>query len=294
MSDNGQPVFLDYDQTALDAAYDQAAYAPNREQLIRRRASDSAAARVRIGTPERFAYGTSAIEKLDIYRAARDRAPIFIFIHGGAWRGGTARDCAVPAEMVGAAGAHYVVPDFAWVQDAAGNLMVLADQVRRAIAWVYRNACRFGGDPSRLYVCGQSSGGHLAAVALTTDWQHGFELPPDMIKGGMCISGMYDLAPVRLSKRSAYVAFDDATVEALSPLRHLDRLHTPLVVAYGTCETPEFQRQNREFAAAVAAAAKPVRLLVGEHYNHFELPETLGNPYGLLGRAALELMGLTL
>ena len=79
----------------------------------------------------------------------------------------------------------------------------------------------------------------------------------------------------------------------LSPIRHLDRLQAPLVVAYGTRETPEFQRQNREFAAAVEAAGKRVRLVVGEHYNHFELPETLGNPYGLLGRAALDLMGLT-
>ena len=109
----------------------------------------------------------------------------------------------------------------------------------------------------------------------------------------MCISGMYDLTPVRLSARNAYVAFDDATVAALSPIRHLDRLHAPLVVAYGTCETPEFQRQNREFAAAVETAGKKVRLLVAEHYNHFELPETLGNPYGLLGRAALDLMSLT-
>jgi arylformamidase len=65
-----------------------------------------------------------------------------------------------------------------------------------------------------------------------------------------------------------------------------------LVVAYDTCETPEFQRQNREFAAAVEASGKVVELLVGEHYNQFELPETLGNPYGLLGRAALDLMGL--
>jgi arylformamidase len=292
MRGNGPAVFLDYDQTALDAAYDQAVYAPNREQLIRRRASDSAAARIRIGAPERVAYGTAEVEKLDIYRAAPDRAPIFVFIHGGAWRGGRAEDCAGPAEMLGAAGVCYVVPDFSWVQDAGGNLIVLADQVRRAIAWVYRNAARLGGDPSRLHVCGHSSGGHLAAVALTTDWKREFDLPSDLIKGGMCISGMYDLAPVRLSKRSTYVAFDDATVEALSPLRHLDQLRAPLVIAYGTCETPEFQRQNRDFAAAVAAAGKPVRLLVGEHYNHFELPETLGNPYGLLGRAALELMGL--
>lgn len=295
MPAKGPLVFLDYDQAALDAAYDQAAYAANRDQLVRRRIADSAAARARVGAPERVAYGNAEIEKLDIYRppgAGSGRAPVFIFIHGGAWRGGRAEEYAAPAEMLGAAGVSWVVPDFSWVQDAGGSLMVLADQVCRAIAWVYRNAAQFGGDPSRLFVGGQSSGGHLAAVALTTDWRGDFDLPADIIKGGLCVSGMYELAPVRLSKRSAYVAFDDETVERLSPLRHLDQLHAPVVVAYGTCETPEFQRQNREFAAAVAAAGKPVRLVVGEHYNHFELPETLANPYGLLGRAALELMGL--
>ena len=293
MPEKGPPVFLDYDQAALDAAYDQAAYAPNREQLIERRIAASANVRRRIGEPERVAYGTAEIERLDIYRAGHDPAPVFVFIHGGAWRSGRSKDFAGPAEMFLAAGAHYVVPDFAWVQDVGGSLMVLADQVRRAVAWVVENIARFGGDPNRLYLGGQSSGGHLAAVALTTDWGRDFGLTADIIKGGVCISGMYDLTPVRLSARSRYVAFNDATVRELSPIRHLDRLQAPLVVAYGTCETPEFQRQNREFAAAVEAASKPVRLLVGEHYNHFELPETLGNPYGLLGRAALELMGLT-
>jgi arylformamidase len=294
MPDRDRKVFLDYDQAALDAAYNQAAYAANREQLIARRASDSAAARARIGAPERVAYGDAAIERLDIYRAPADRAPVFIFVHGGAWRGGRAEDCAGAAEMLLAAGVHYVVPDFSWVQDVGGSLMVMADQVRRAIAWVCRNAAGFGGDPSRLYLAGQSSGAHLAAVALTTDWQRIFDLPADIFKGGLCISGIYDLAPVRLSARSSYVKFDDETVAALSPIRHLGQLRAPLVIAYGTCETPEFQRQNREFAAAIAAAGKPVRLLVGEHYNHFELPETLANPYGLLGRAALELLGLNL
>ena len=294
MPEKASPVFLDYDQAALDAAYDQAAYAPNREQLIKRRIRDSELARQRIGEPERLAYGPAEIERLDIYRTRRDAAPIFVFIHGGAWRSGRSKEFASPAEMFLVAGAHYVVPDFAWVQDVGGNLMVLADQVCRAVAWVYRNASRFDDDPNRLYIGGQSSGGHLAAVAVTTDWQRQFDVPADIIKGGMCISGMYDLTPVRLSARSRYVAFDDATVAALSPLRHLDLLRAPLVVAYGTCETPEFQRQNREFAAAVEASGKVVELLVGEHYNHFELPETLGNPYGLLGRAALDLMGLAL
>ena len=292
MPEKGPPVFLDYDQAALDAAYDQAAYAPNREQLIERRIGESAMARRHIGEPERVAYGPAEIERLDIYRSAGAAAPVFVFIHGGAWRSGRSKDYAVPAEMFLAAGAHYVVPDFAWVQDVGGSLMVLADQVCRAVAWIYDNIARFGGDPKRLYIGGQSSGGHLAAVALTADWQCQFGLPADIIKGGMCVSGMYDLKPVRLSARSRYVRFDDATVASLSPIRHLDRLQAPLIVAYGTCETPEFQRQNPEFAAAVEAVDKKVRLLVGKHYNHFELPETLGNPYGLLGRAALELMGL--
>ena len=177
MPDKGPRVFLDYDQAALDAAYDQAAYAPNREQLIERRIRDSELTRLRVGEPERFAYGTEEIEQLDVYRTGRASAPIFIFLHGGAWRSGRSKEFATPAEMFLAAGAHYVVPDFACVQDVGGSLMVLSDQVRRAIAWVYHNAARLNADPTRLYVGGQSSGGHLAAVALTTDWQRDFGLP---------------------------------------------------------------------------------------------------------------------
>ena len=115
MPEKGPPVYLDYDQAALDAAYDQAAYAPNREQLIKRRIRDSELARLRVGEPERLAYGPTEIEQVDIYRAERDPAPAYVFIHGGAWRSGRSKEFASPAEMFLAAGAHYVVPDFAWV-----------------------------------------------------------------------------------------------------------------------------------------------------------------------------------
>jgi arylformamidase len=289
----GARVFLDYDQEALDAAYDQAAYEPNIEQMRKRWHSTSARTRARIGLPQRHAYGTAEVEGLDLFCAKRPHAPVFVFIHGGAWRAGTASQYSAPAEMFVRAGAHYVVPDFSWVQDCGGDLLPIADQIRRAIAWVYRNAASFGGDPGRLYIGGHSSGAHMAAVALTTDWAGEFGLPRDIIKGGMCSSGMYELAPVRLSHRSSYVAFTDAAVERLSPIRHLDRLDAPLIVSYGTYETPEFQRQAREFAAAVEAAGKPVELLVGENYSHMETPETLCNPYGLLGAAVLDMMGLT-
>jgi arylformamidase len=103
---------------------------------------------------------------------------------------------------------------------------------------------------------------------------------------------MYDLKPVRLSKRSDYVAFNDESEEKLSSQRRLNRLNCPVIVSYGTFETPEFQRQNREFAEAVKKAGKPVTLLVGEGYNHFEMAEMIGNPLSLLGAAMLEQMKL--
>ena len=285
-------VWLDMTQAELDAAYDQNAYAPNREQILARNAVNSERARARLGAPKRYAYGPTPVEGLDVYPTRRTGAPINVFIHGGAWRASLAKNNAIAAELFVNAGAHYVVPDFAWVQDVGGSLLAMADQVRRAVAWVYRNAADFGGDPERLYVSGFSSGAHLAGVLLTTDWSKDFGLPADMLRGGLCISGMFDLKPVRLSSRSSYVAFTDEMEHALSPQRHLDKLRAPLVVAYGTFETPEFQRQSRDFAAAVTAAGKRVELLVGEGYNHFELYETLANPYGLLGRAAVEQMGL--
>jgi len=288
----GPRVWLDLDQAELDAAYDQIVYAPNLPQITRRYATNSESVRKRLGAPQREAYGATPIEALDIYRAKRNNAPVHIHVHGGAWRGGLAKDHAYPAELFVNAGAHYVVPDFINVLEAGGNLLPMAEQVRRAVAWVYRNARSFGGDPGRIYLSGHSSGAHLAGVALCTDWRKGFDLPADLIRGGLICSGIFDLKPVRLSARSAYVKFTDEMEQALSSQRHLDKLAAPLIVAHGTLETPEFQRQSRDFAAAVNAAGKPAQLLVGEGYNHFEIIETLANPYGLLGRAALEQMKL--
>ena len=293
--EKGPRVFLDYDQIELDAAYDQTVYAPLEGQILQRLTSLSAAARERLGAPQRKAYGSSDVEKLDIYSPShgqRGKTPIFVFIHGGAWRGGAAKGYAYAAEMFVKAGAHFVALDFVNVKETGGDLRPMAAQARRAVAWVYQNAERFHGDPQRLYIGGHSSGGHLCAVALVTDWAKEFGLPADMVKGGLCMSGLYDLKPVRLSSRSSYLHVTDEIEEALSPARQIARLRAPIVVTYGGNETPEFQRQNRDFAAAVKGAGKPVELIAAADFNHFEMVESLGNPYGPNGRAALAMMGL--
>jgi arylformamidase len=298
----GPIVWLNMDQQELDDAYDQIVYAPNRDQVGKRRLANSAAALLRIGKPERFAYGPTPIEGLDVYRtphlsspASREGkgrgVPTAIFVHGGAWRNGAASEFTCLAEPFVDMGANFVVLDFTNVDAAGGSLFPMVEQVRRAVGWVFRNAEKFGGDRNRLYLISHSSGSHLAGCTVTHDWVKD-GLPLDILKGATLSSGMYDLKPVRLSKRSKYVNFTDVMEHDLSAMRHLDRLHTPLVLSYGTYETPEFQRQSRDFAAAVKAAGKPVELLVGEGYNHFEMLETLANPYGLLGRAVLNQMGL--
>jgi arylformamidase len=280
------------DQKELDDAYDQSKYAPNIAQVLRRYTANSEAVRARLGAPQRVAYGPSPIEMLDIFRTRSANAPVMVFIHGGAWRGGLAKDYAFPAENFVHAGAHFVVLDFINVIEAGGNLMPMIEQVRRAIAWTAKNAASFGGDPGRLDVAGHSSGAHLGGCALLTDWQKDFGLAPDVIKGATLCSGMYDLRPVRLSKRGDYVTFTDEIEAALSTQRHLDRLATPLSVLHGTLETPEFQRQTRDFAAAAKAAGKPIELVVADGYNHIEMNETLASPFGPFGRAALDRMKL--
>jgi arylformamidase len=289
---NDEAVWRSMSQRELDAAYDQSVYAANLDQVLRRYSSNSKAVRDRIGEPERFAYGDSAIEKVDVYLSLANRAPIHIFIHGGAWQSGFSRDYAFAAELFVNAGVHLVVPDFTNVRDTNGNLFPLVKHIRNAIAWVYRNAAAFGGDPERIYISGHSSGGHLAAVALTTDWQADFSLPNNIIKGGLIISGMFDLYPVSLSSRSGYVNFTDETLQQLSPQRNLDKLNTPIILAYGTEESPEFIRQSVEFAERATAAEKSIQVFVGENYNHFEILETLANPYGLLGREVLRQMAI--
>jgi arylformamidase len=288
----GPIVWLDMDQNELDDAYDQSKYAPNLAQIVKRYASNSEVVRAHLGAPKRLAYGAAPIEGLDLYAARQANAPIHVHVHGGAWRSGLSKDHAYGAEPFVHAGAHFLVIDFNNVVETKGDLMPMADQVRRAIAWVYKNAASFGGDAKRLYLSGHSSGAHLGGVALVTEWTKDFGVPKDIIKGAVLCSGMYDLKPVRLSARSSYVTFTDAVEEALSTQRHLERLDTPVELAYGTLETPEFQRQTREFAAAVKAAGKPVELHVGQNYNHLEMAETLASPYGLLGRAALAQMKL--
>lgn len=285
----GPKVWLDMDQAALDAAYDQAVWAPNQQQVHARReqASQEAFARLK---PQRFAYGEREIEAFDFYRGPKAGAGVAIFVHGGAWRTGVARNFAHLADTFTGFGLNCAVLDFNSIDDVGGDLLHMARQVRSAVAWIARNAATLGVDANRIFIAGHSSGGHLGGCILVTDWQKDFGLPANLLKGAVLMSGMFDLTPVALSKRSKYVNFTAETLEQLSAIRRLDHVRCPVVLGYGTEESPEFIRQTQAFAAALTGAGKPHEVHVAQGTNHFEMLEALHNPYGLLGSAARRLM----
>src|SRR5258707_2652830 len=115
-SAKGPLVWLDMDQKAVDDAYDQMVYAPNRDQVHKRNMFNSECVRGRLGAPKRHAYGSAPMEQLDLFPTSKPNAPINVFIHGGAWRTRAVKDYAFLAEMIVRAGGHWIGLDFDGVE----------------------------------------------------------------------------------------------------------------------------------------------------------------------------------
>jgi arylformamidase len=135
------------DQKELDDAYHQSVYAPNLQQITGRYATNSEATRMRLGPPRQYACGPTPVEGLDVYLTKRSDAPINVFIHGGAWRAGLAKNSAFAAELFVYAGAHFVALDFINVLDAGGRLMPMVDQVRAGSAGFIGTPTHSAGTP---------------------------------------------------------------------------------------------------------------------------------------------------
>ena len=286
-------VYLDYTQAELDAAYDQRVYAPNREEIVAWYGAEGARVRARLEMRRSVQYGNGEDETLDIFPAKSGSestfgAPVHIHIHGGRWTLFTKDEESFIAPTFVSAGVACVVPDFSNIPKVRIPEMVA--QVKSAIAWTYRNAASFGGDPERIHLSSHSSGSHLAGVALLTDWEKEFGLPGDVVKSALLVSGMYDMRPVMLSARSSYVKLTDEEVLALSAILQPERAHTPLTLVYGEKETPEFRRQPKAYAEVLATAGKPVKVIEVPGVNHFEILRQLGEPGSELARHALGML----
>ena len=283
-----QTVWRGMDLATLDREYNARASVPDFDAEYRRYVASSAAARAALRMVADQVFDPESGNALDWFAGAPG-GPVLLWIHGGYWRALSKAEQSCVAPGLVAAGAHVAVIDHSLAPAASLDLIV--HQVRTAAAWVARHAAEFGAGPSRLYVGGHSAGGHLTGMLLAPGWHASYGLAPDAIRGGITLSGIFDLEPIRLSHINAWMHLDPAAASRLSPLHHLPPPPaTRLLASYGELETSEFKRQTEQYAAAWSAAGHGAQLAPQPSRNHFDLVLALGDGHDPLCRAAAAFM----
>ena len=235
-------------------------------------------------------YGNDEPQKLDIFPATVDRAPILVDIHGGGWRSGSRNIRSFPASSVTKAGVMWVPIDYGLAPNYSIHQMV--DHVRSAIVWLYHNVSKYGGDPSKLYVSGNSAGGHLTGCILMPDWHKNFGVPSDIIKGACAISGVYDLQAL-VHAEYGYndeLGMDIETAQNFSPLFNLPTKGCPLIVSYGAREPNEFRRQSRVYYEAWKDGGFPATEIVVNGAHHFAMSRQMSDPNSALFQAVTKMI----
>lgn len=279
-----------WDADWLERQYNNRANVPDHPTVMARWDESSRLARSKMTCELDLPYGTSTAETLDVFPAARPDSPVLVFIHGGWWRSLDKRDFSFVAPAFVQAGAAVVVPNYGLCPSVSVSTIAL--QMVRALVWTFRNIARYGGDPQRIVVAGHSAGGHLAAMMVSCDWpSQGTDLPADMVKAGLSISGLFDLAPIaQIGFLKDDLRLTDEEVERLSPVR-FPAPASPLIAAVGADETPEFHRHNQLLREAWGPVAVPTIEEVPAT-NHFTVVHALVDPEQRLHRLALERLGL--
>ena len=268
-------VYKGMSRAELDAAYNNSLAVANSTELmagfdglsmLMRRMPEA-----RIG----LRYGPAPLNLIDYFPASTP-GPVVVFIHGGYWQARSKENFSFLAKGLLAHGLHVAMVGYTLAPDA--SLARIVDEVRTSVDWLAAHAADFMGDAQRMVVSGWSAGGHLTAMCM----DH-----PGVV-GGLAISGIYDLEPVRLSYLNDKLALAFEDVKLLSPAL-LPLSPKPMVIAYGQSELPELQAQSQAFFAARTAAGLSGQLLALPGLNHFTILTELAEPAGTLALAAKQL-----
>lgn len=272
-----------------EAQYNVRAAIPDHASYFDRWKEASRAARRALPYALDVAYGPGPNEALDIFPARGACRALLTFLHGGFWRALDKADFSFIARPFVERGVTVAVVNYALAPSVSVETIVR--QTLAAHAWLYRNCEGYGAPRQRMYVCGHSAGGHLTAMMLAAVWSaHAQGLPDDLIKGGLAVSGVYDLEPLLHVSFNSDMRFDAASARKLSPVRYRPLRAVPLYTAVGGDESREFKRQNRLIARTWEHCFERDIPMPGLH--HLGVVEQLGDRDSALFAGALEMMGL--
>ena len=280
-------LYRDFDQDELNVQYNAQATVGDIKPFLTEYAALSSKAKSTLDCRENISFGSSSEETLDLFPAG-EKAPLFIFIHGGYWRMLSKNESSFMAmnfvdHGIAVAAVNYTLRPHA-------NLNQIVAEVRRSVAWLYDNSSFCKIDPDRIFVGGSSAGGHLAGMLVSGGWQKEHGLPEEVIKGGLLLSGLYDLEPVALSYANEWLNIDKAAAIRNSPVNFLPEKGCRLILSYGGSETAEFKRQSVSYAANWRAAGFTADCFELSHRNHFNIPLELCQKGSYLTQKTLDLI----
>jgi arylformamidase len=261
---------------------------PDHPQWFARWSAESAAARSRLDSRLGLRYGSGPKQTLDLFPAKAPRGAL-LFIHGGYWRALDKDDHSFVAPAFVDEGIGVAVINY----DLCPNVSIahIVEECRQAVAWLWREGESQGVPVERLFIAGHSAGGHLVAMLYTTDWRR-YGVPVDAIRGGLSISGVFDLEPLLQVSFNADLKLDRSKARALSPIHCTAGVQAPLLLAVGSGETSEFSRQSwllwERWPECRPAAAHSPLLIAGRH--HYSVVSELGDPRSELTAATLEML----
>lgn len=283
-------VYKHYTRGELELHFDPQKSVPDSTSWSEKRNALSAKNRQELKSFLDVPYGASPRQKLDIFPAAKPGAAVVVYFHGGYWRSGGKEQNAHFAPLFVKAGATVVVAGY----DLAPAVTVsdIVGQARSAVAWVYKNISRYGGDPAQIHIAGISAGGHLVAMALANDWEKA-GLPRDLIKGAAAITGVYELdAVLHIGVNEEIRLMPDAAREN-SPLLHPPGPGAPLIVAVGGAEPEGWRAQSREFFRLCRERGVDCEFIEIPGAHHYSMGLELIDPKSPLTRAIFKQMRLT-
>jgi acetyl esterase/lipase len=272
------------DRAALDAAYNNTAavgLAKRDRYVAGWTARGDALRRERPGRLD-LRYGEGPRQRLDVFACGSPGAPTLAYIHGGYWQMNDKEPYAFLGEALLPGGFNLALIEYTLAP--AARLDQIVAEVRAAVAWIIAHAAELGGDPRRVFVAGHSAGGHLTAAAMSDP----------RVAGGLAISGIYDLEPIRLNYLNDKLGLDPDEAARNSPILHLPAQASPLLVAVGLGELPELIRQSEDYWNAWHARGLPGRYLPMPEHDHFSILDELAQPSGRLFRGLAELAGTRL
>lgn len=269
----------DIDQ-ALEAGYNARAARDDYDSVLNDWVARSEAARAAAGGFRELRYGANERQQLDVFPVG-DGGPTLVYLHGGYWQRGDKSVYSFLAEPFNRRGVSIVVMGYTLCP--AGTVADIVDEIRGGLLWLYRNGGDYGLDPERVNLTGHSAGGHLTAMMLATDWRgYGDDIPADLVRTGIPISGLYDLEPLRHTSINREARIDDTVSRRCSPLHLRPASAAPVLVVVGGAETAAFHEQAGRFADRWSASGARVEQYVEPGADHFDVVNRLAEANGAL------------